>query len=204
MQTLFHTRKIHQILVRLSDKATQTSEDDFGKCNGTNDMKRKYEINIKKRLDLTANDDQQKPYFTSVAWIDENNFVAVDAGNAKLKIYSLLSGKILKEVKISEPLTVSVWDEGIACLSKVNKLTTLTRDLHPQQTVQNVTSLFSSPQSSNQLTWIEDMNIFIQKKRPELQEFHCNQLDHSLFDMLAAFRMAPLLFLMNHINVFTL
>lgn len=150
--------------VRLSDKATQTSEDDFGKCNGNNDMKRKYEINITKRLDLTANDDQQKPYFTSVAWIDENNFVAVDAGNAKLKIYSLLSGKILKEVKISEPLTVSVWDEGIACLSKVNKLTTLTRDLHPQQTVQNVTSLFSSPPSSNQLTWIEDMNIFIQKK----------------------------------------
>lgn len=87
--------------VHLSDKATQTSEDDIRKCNGNNDMKRKYEINITKRLDLTANDDKQKPYFTGVAWIDENNFVAVDAGNAKLKIFSLLSGKSLKEVKIS-------------------------------------------------------------------------------------------------------
>lgn len=148
--------------VHLSDKATQTSEDDIRKCNGN--MKTKYEINITKRLDLTANDGKQKPYFTGVAWIDENNFVAVDAGNAKLKIFSRLSGKNLKEVKISEPLTVSVWDEGIACLSKVNKLTTLTRDLHPQQTVQNVTSLFSSLPSSNQLTWIKDMTIFIQKK----------------------------------------
>lgn len=150
--------------VRLFNKATQTLEEDFKKCNGNNDVKRKYEINIIKRPDFIANDDKQKPYFTGVAWIDENTFVAVDAGNAKLKIYSLLSAKILKKVKISEPLTIFVCDEGIACLSKVNRLSTFTHDLRPQQTVQNVTSLFSSLPSSNQLTWIEDIPIFIQKK----------------------------------------
>lgn len=52
-----------------------------------------------KSVDLTADDDKHKPYFTGVAWIDENEFVAVDAGNGKLKIYSLLSGKILKRLK---------------------------------------------------------------------------------------------------------
>lgn len=102
-----------------------------------------------KSVDLTADDDKHKPYFTGVAWIDENEFVAVDAGNGKLKIYSLLSGKILKKVKIAEPLAVSVWGGGIACLSKDNKLTRLTPDLCPQQTLPNVSGLFSSLPSLN-------------------------------------------------------
>lgn len=57
-----------------------------------------------------------------VVWIDENNFVVVDVGNVKLKIFFFLFGKILKEVKIFEFLIVFVWDEGIVCLLKVNKL----------------------------------------------------------------------------------
>lgn len=151
--------------IRLSDKATQTLEEDFGKSNGIKDTeKKKYKISLMKSVDLTADDDKHKPYFTGVAWIDENEFVAVDAGNGKLKIYSLLSGKILKKVKIAEPLAVSVWGGGIACLSKDNKLTRLTPDLCPQQTLPNVSSLFSSLPSLNQLTWIENITIFIRKK----------------------------------------
>lgn len=126
--------------------------------------KGKYEINIIKSVDLTEDDDKHKPYFTGVAWIGENEFVAVDAGNSKLKIYSLLSGKMLKKVEISDPLAVSVWGEGIVCLSKNNKLTTLTRDLRPQQTVPNVSSIFSSPPTLNQVTWIKNMIIYIRKK----------------------------------------
>lgn len=57
-----------------------------------------------------------------VVWIDENNFVVVDVGNVKLKIFFFLFGKFLKEVKIFEFLIVFVWDEGIVCLLKVNKL----------------------------------------------------------------------------------
>lgn len=57
-----------------------------------------------------------------VVWIDENNFVVVDVGNVKLKIFFFLFGKILNEVKIFEFLIVFVWDEGIVCLLKVNKL----------------------------------------------------------------------------------
>lgn len=57
-----------------------------------------------------------------VVWIDEINFVVVDVGNVKLKIFFFLFGKILKEVKIFEFLIVFVWDEGIVCLLKVNKL----------------------------------------------------------------------------------
>lgn len=66
----------------------------------------------------------------SVVWIDENNFVVVDVGNVKLKIYFFLFGKILKEVKIFEFLIVFVWDEGIVCLLKVNKLMILICDLY--------------------------------------------------------------------------
>lgn len=43
-----------------------------------------------------------------VVWIDENNFVVVDVGNVKLKIFFFLFGKILKEVKIFEFLIVFV------------------------------------------------------------------------------------------------
>lgn len=151
--------------VHFSDKTTQTLEEDFEKNNETMDTKKgKYEINIIKSVDLTEDDDKHKPYFTGVAWIGENEFVAVDAGNSKLKIYSLLSGKMLKKVEISDPLAVSVWGEGIVCLSKNNKLTTLTRDLRPQQTVPNVSSIFSSPPTLNQVTWIKNMIIYIRKK----------------------------------------
>lgn len=66
----------------------------------------------------------------SVVWIVENNFVVVDVGNVKLKIYFFLFGKILKEVKIFEFLIVFVWDEGIVCLLKVNKLMILICDLY--------------------------------------------------------------------------
>lgn len=65
-----------------------------------------------------------------VVWIDENNFVVVDVGNVKLKIFFFLFGKILKEVKIFEFLIVFVWDEGIVCLLKVNKLMILICDLY--------------------------------------------------------------------------
>lgn len=133
-------------------------------------MKIKCKINKMKSVDLTEDDDKHKPYFTGVAWIAENEFVAVDAGNAKIKIYSLLSGNILKKVKIAEPLAVSVWDEGIACLSKDNKLTTLTRDLRPQQIFPNVSSIFSSLPSLNQLTWIET-RLFLFERRTHLQKF---------------------------------
>lgn len=151
--------------VCLTDKTTQTLEEDFKKNNEKRDtMKIKCKINKMKSVDLTEDDDKHKPYFTGVAWIGENEFVAVDAGNAKIKIYSLLSGNILKKVKIAEPLVVSVWDEGIACLSKDNQLTTLTRDLRPQQIFPNVSSIFSSLPSLNQLTWIENTTIFIRKK----------------------------------------
>lgn len=63
-------------------------------------MKIKCKINKMKSVDLTEDDDKHKPYFTGVAWIAENEFVAVDAGNAKIKIYSVLSGNILKKLKL--------------------------------------------------------------------------------------------------------
>lgn len=65
-----------------------------------------------------------------VVWIDENNFLVVDVWNVKLKIFFFLCGKILKEVKIFEFLIVFVWDEGIVCLLKVNKLMILICDLY--------------------------------------------------------------------------
>lgn len=140
------------------DKATQTLEVDF-----ENTQKRKYKINVIKRRSLSADDDNNEPYFTGVAWIDENNFIAVDAKNAKLKKYSLLSGKIVKAVKTFAPLAVSVWAEGVACLSKDNKMTTFSGDLIPQQTFPQVSSLCSSLPFVNQLTWIENMTIFIKR-----------------------------------------
>lgn len=144
-----------------SEKATQT-EDDFKKFDEKKD--RKYKINFIKSLDLTVNDDKYEPRFSGVAWIDNNKFIGLDTENAKLKICSLSSGKILKNVKVVAPLAVSVWGEGVACLTRDKTMTNFTRELSPQKTLPNVSCLFSSLPSLNRLTWIENNAIVIQKK----------------------------------------
>lgn len=82
-----------------------------------------------KFVDLIEDDDKYKFYFMGVVWIGENEFVVVDVGNVKIKIYLFLFGNILKKVKIVELLVVFVWDEGIVCLLKDNKLMILICDL---------------------------------------------------------------------------
>lgn len=125
---------------------------------------RKYKINFIKSLDLTVDDDKYEPRFSGVAWIDNNQFIGLDTENAKLKICSLSSGKILRNVKVVAPLAVSVWGEGVACLTHDKTMTSFTRDLSPQKTLPNVSCLFSSLPSLNRLTWIENNAIVIQKK----------------------------------------
>lgn len=90
--------------------------------------KGKYEINIIKFVDLIEDDDKYKFYFMGVVWIGENEFVVVDVGNVKLKIYLFLFGKMLKKVEIFDLLVVFVWGEGIVCLLKNNKLMILICD----------------------------------------------------------------------------
>lgn len=144
-----------------SEKDTQT-EEDFKKFDEKKD--RKYKINFIKSLDLTVDDDKYEPRFSGVAWIDNNKFIGLDTENAKLKICSLSSGKILKNVKVVAPLAVSVWGEGVACLTHDKTMTSFTRDLSLQKTLPNVSCLFSSLPSLNRLTWIENNAIVIQKK----------------------------------------
>lgn len=148
-----------------SDKATQTEDNfkTFDEKKYTGD--KKYKIHLIKSLDLTVDDDKYEPHCTGVAWIDDNQFISVDTENAKLKIYSLSSGKILKTGKVAAPLAVSVWGEGVACLTHDKKMTNFTRDLSPQKTLPNVSCLFSSLPSLNELTWIENDGIIVSMKK---------------------------------------
>lgn len=103
-----------------SDKATQT--EDYKTPDEKRDTgDRKYKIHLIKSLDLTVDDDEYEPHFTGVAWIDDNQLICVDEENAKLKICSLSSGKILKHLKVSSPLAVSVWGEGVAIAYTMTK-----------------------------------------------------------------------------------
>lgn len=147
-----------------SDKATQTEEDlkTFDEKRNTGD--KKYKIHLIKSLDLTVDDDEYEPHFRGVAWIDDDQFISADIKNEKLKICSLSSGKILKNVKVVAPLAVSVWGKGVACLTHDKTMTSFTRDLSLQKKLPNVSCLFSSLPSLNQLTWIENNDIVIQKK----------------------------------------
>lgn len=146
-----------------SDKATQTEEDlkTFDEKRNTGD--KKYEIHLIKSLDLTVDDDEYEPHFTGVAWIDDDQFISADIKNEKLKICSLSSGKILRNAKVVAPLAVSVWGEGVACLTRDKTMTNFTRELSPQKTLPNVSCLLSSLPSLNRLTWIENNAIVIQK-----------------------------------------
>lgn len=60
-------------------------------------MKIKCKINKMKFVDLIEDDDKYKFYFMGVVWIVENEFVVVDVGNVKIKIYLFLFGNILKK-----------------------------------------------------------------------------------------------------------
>lgn len=148
-----------------SDKATQTEEDlkTFDEKRDTGD--KQYKIHLIKSLDLTVDDDEYEPHFTGVAWIDDDQFISVDKENEKLKICSLSSGKISKHLKVSPPLAVSVWGEGVACLHHDKKMTSFTRDLSSQKTLPNVSCLFSSLPSLNELTWIENDGVIVSMKK---------------------------------------
>lgn len=80
---------------------------------------------------MSADGDKHEPYFTGVVWIKKNQFHSRRSGKRKIE----------NALKIFEPLAVSVWPEGVPCLSKDNINSCY---LIPQQTFPQVSNLFSS------------------------------------------------------------
>lgn len=142
------------------DKAVQTSDVDFESFTEiNNDQKRNYSLELLISHDLRTPSDKHPSYFTSVAWINENQFVAVDAGNAKVKICSFPLGTILNSTQVTKPLAVSAWKDGISCLTQENKMIIFSSELCPQNTLQNISSLCPSLPSSISSQWIENTTI---------------------------------------------
>ena len=147
------------------DKAVQTSQADFESFTEIkNDQNRNYSLQLITSHDLRTLSDKHPSYFTSVAWIDENQFVAVDAGNARVKICSFPLGTILKSTQVTKPLAVSAWKDGISCLTQENKMITFSPELCPQNTLQNISSLCQCLPSSISSEWIENETIVTQRK----------------------------------------
>lgn len=150
----------------VSDKAVQTVDMDFENFPVNKDYKKRtYCIEKIKSIPLRTDEDKQQPYFTSVAWINEIEFVAVDAPNAKLKIYSFLSGTILKSKKITEPLAVSVWKDGILCLTKGSDILLFNHALCLQKSIPKASCLCPSLPTLTHCRWIENTTILTQTNK---------------------------------------
>ncbi|XP_061193376.1 E3 ubiquitin-protein ligase TRIM56-like [Saccostrea echinata] len=152
-----------------SSKAVQTAEEDFEITNKNIEVRvgrRKYKFNLLRILYLTETDDMfktLKPIYSGIAWVDDNQFVAVDKVNAKIKMVSLSSGTILKSVVGYQPLAVSVWKDGISFLSVNNQMTSFSRDFVVQKTLSGISAVFASLPSLNQLMWTSNAVIYFQK-----------------------------------------
>ena len=147
------------------DKAVQTSEAEFESfTENKNVQKRNYSIKLLISHDLSSLSDKHTSYFTSVAWIDENHFVAVDAGNARVKKCPFPLGTILNSTEVTKPLAVSAWKDGISCLTQENHMIIFCNNLCPQNTFQNISCLCPSLPSSNFSQWIENKTIVTQRK----------------------------------------
>ena len=147
------------------DKAVQTSQADFESFTENKDnQNRNYSLELITSHDLRTLSDKHPSFFTSVAWIDKNQFVAVDAGNAKVKVYSFPLGTILKSTQVTKPLAVSAWKDGISCLTQENKMITFSHNLCLQNTRQNISSLCTSLPIYTSFEWIENTTIVTQRK----------------------------------------
>ncbi|XP_061193377.1 E3 ubiquitin-protein ligase TRIM56-like [Saccostrea echinata] len=108
--------------------------------------------------------DSERPVFSGIAWINNNKFVTVDKANEKIIMYSLSSGKILKSIKNSKALAVSVWKNGISCLSTDNVMLDISRDFNLRDTRHGISSLCATSPSLNQMIWVEKTTIYSQNK----------------------------------------
>ncbi|XP_062581642.1 E3 ubiquitin-protein ligase TRIM56-like [Saccostrea cucullata] len=150
--------------VTYCSKAVQTSEEDFQITKENMEFRqRKYKLNMIRRFELRESNDMFTPIYSGIAWVDENHLVAVDKANAKIKMVSISSAEILKSVSGYHPLAVSVWKDGISCLSIDSQMTSFNRNFDVQKTLSGISALFASLPSLNQLIWTAKSVIYYQK-----------------------------------------
>ncbi|XP_061193382.1 uncharacterized protein LOC133201602 [Saccostrea echinata] len=143
-----------------SSSSDQTSEDD----EETENSRKKCRITLIREIYPKEKCNFVRPVYSGIAWIGNDKFVTVDKANEKMLMVSLTSGKILKSIEVSEALAVSVWKDGISCLSTDNEMSDFSRDLILRETRHGISSLCASLPSSNQIMWTAKAKIYTEKE----------------------------------------
>ncbi|XP_062566211.1 E3 ubiquitin-protein ligase TRIM71-like [Saccostrea cucullata] len=121
-----------------------------------------YKIKLLENLDLKEDEDEFKPVYSSVAWINEENIAVVDKQNEKIKLLNL-SERTIKSVNMARALAVSVYKHGVACRAVDLHVKVFHKTLKEFKKKQGVFTLATSSPQNPALIWMTKHSIFTDK-----------------------------------------
>lgn len=115
-----------------------------------------YQDKFKTLTELDNNTDHM-PYYTSVAWIDDDTIAVVDQRNQQLKLVSKGNNMVKMAVKVSNCIVVSSFNHGLACRSGGDMLHVFNSSFQLQRSFSSVSTLLTGHSQSSDLCWISGL-----------------------------------------------
>lgn len=142
---------IFKMEVKMSDKENSKPKDESNAV-----VPKEHTEDENNEISSTVFQDQpetNKPYYTSVAWLDENTIAVVDKRNQKLKIISR-EKSVTKTSFVKNCIVVSPYRHGLACRTKGSALHIFNTSLELQKTFTSVSTLFTCHPKSLDICWM--------------------------------------------------
>eukprot|EP00105_Crassostrea_gigas_P018509 XP_011436656.1 PREDICTED: E3 ubiquitin-protein ligase TRIM56-like [Crassostrea gigas] len=115
--------------------------------------------NKKDETTIKGFQDQQetkKPYYTSVAWIDEDTIAVVDKRNQKLKLISRGKG-VATTAFCKNCLVATSFKNGVACKSEGGTINVYNSSLELQKFISSVSTLLTCHPNSHEICWLSGL-----------------------------------------------
>lgn len=111
----------------------------------------------------------KNPYYTSVAWLDENTIAVVDKRNQKLKIISR-EKSVTTTSFVKNCIVVSPYRYGLACRTEGSALLVFNTSLELQKTFTSVSTLFTCHPKSLDICWMSNSKTIAVLRNNDVKE----------------------------------
>lgn len=128
------------------------AQNDDNKKKETNAIQDKY-----KTLLALDNNQDQMPYYTSVAWVNDDTIAVVDQRNQQLKLVSKENNMVKMVVNVFNCIVVSSFRHGLACRSGGDMLHIFNSSFELQRSFSSVSTLLTGHSQSSDLCWISGL-----------------------------------------------
>lgn len=158
---------IFKMEVKMSDKENSKPKDESNAV-----VAKEHTEDENNEISSTVFQDQpetNKPYYTSIAWLDENTIAVVDKRNQKLKIISR-EKSVTRTSFVKNCIVVSPYRHGLACRTEGSALHVFNRSLELQKTFTSVSTLFTCHPKSFDICWMSNSKTVAVLRNNDVKE----------------------------------